>query len=549
MQFTHNGTTKTVRGFFAADGDAAHSSAAAGNIWKVRFAPPQPGVWHYQATLRTGPDVALSDDASFGYAVPLDASTGRFEVAPTRGGGADWRQHGPLRVHNGYAVRGDANTLWIKAGANSPENFLAYAGFDGTTKRRTEQRDGEAAGLGALRDFAAHIKDWRAGDITWGKGRGKGIVGAVNYLADQGMNSIYFLTMNVGGDGNDVWPYVAPDQPDRFDVSKLAQWNLLFTHMQRRGIALHVVLQETENERWLDDGDTGRLRQLYYHELIARFGHHPGLVWNLGEENGPADFSPHGQTNAQRRAMIEFFERHDPYQHPVVLHTHANQADQSHVLEPLLGQRALHGVSLQVNDPLRVNHDVARWRRRSAQTVQPWWVSMDEVGPWQTGATPDALDPTHDDLRRHVLWGALLAGAGGVEWYFGAHQPANDLTANNWRDYHGLWRQTRVAVEFVQSFNLPAFTSCGARSGPGTYCFGDSSDTLLIYRYAPAPHKLDLTDLSGRFDIRWFDPLHGGAPHVGSRDHVDGGAERDLGQAPSAVPQDWVIVVRRQNSP
>lgn len=103
-----------------------------------------------------------------------------------------------------------------------------------------------------------------------------------------------------------------PTDHTRFDCSKLDQWEIVFEHMQRKGVLLHVVTQETENERLLDDGDTGPLRKLYYRELIARFAHHPALVWNLGEENGPAEFSPNGQTSEQQKAMSNYLKASDP---------------------------------------------------------------------------------------------------------------------------------------------------------------------------------------------------------------------------------------------
>ena len=37
---------------------------------------------------------------------------------------------------------------------------------------------------------------------------------------------------------------------------------------------------------FFDNGDLGPQRKLYYRELIARFGHHLALNWNLGEEVG-----------------------------------------------------------------------------------------------------------------------------------------------------------------------------------------------------------------------------------------------------------------------
>ena len=107
--------------------------------------------------------------------------------------------------------------------------------------------------------------------------------------------------------------------------------------MQAKGIMLHVVLQETENETMLDNGDTGPMRQLYLNELIARFGHHPGLKWNLGEENGPANFTPVAQSDAQRRAMASFIKQADPYNHPILLHTHSHDPARSNVLDQILG--------------------------------------------------------------------------------------------------------------------------------------------------------------------------------------------------------------------
>ena len=63
-----------------------------------------------------------------------------------------------------------------------------------------------------------------------------------------------------------------------FDLSKVDQWEVVFAHAQTLGIALHVVLNETEkgNEKLHDNGTLGVQRKLYYRELAARFAHHPG---------------------------------------------------------------------------------------------------------------------------------------------------------------------------------------------------------------------------------------------------------------------------------
>ncbi|HPG84775.1 MAG TPA: DUF5060 domain-containing protein, partial [bacterium] len=50
----------TVPGYFAADGNAANTSAAEGNKWRVHFSPDEEGEWSWYATFRKGEDAALS---------------------------------------------------------------------------------------------------------------------------------------------------------------------------------------------------------------------------------------------------------------------------------------------------------------------------------------------------------------------------------------------------------------------------------------------------------------------------------------------------------
>jgi len=58
----------------------------------------------------------------------------------------------------------------------------------------------------------------------------------------------------------------------------------------------HNSEAEEPNKRELDDGELGTERMLYYRELIARFGHHLALQWNLCEEyNLGLDLDPSGR--------------------------------------------------------------------------------------------------------------------------------------------------------------------------------------------------------------------------------------------------------------
>jgi hypothetical protein len=81
------------------------------------------------------------------------------------------------------------------------------------------------------------------GDPTWQGGKGKGLVGALDYLAGRGANAVSFLTYNAGGDGNDVWPFVERDDKLHYDCSKLDQWQVVFDHAQALGLFLHFKIQ------------------------------------------------------------------------------------------------------------------------------------------------------------------------------------------------------------------------------------------------------------------------------------------------------------------
>ncbi len=540
VRFTHAGKARLVRGFYAADGDAANTGAASGNHWQVRFTPPEVGQWQYEAFLYHGDTIALSDNWQAGESVPLSHSAGSFEVVPSTATAPSFHRLGTLYTDGQYYKTADDNRFWLKGGTNSPENLLAFSDFDQTYRMDTQRRDGEAESGDMIHQFAPHARDWQPGDPTWRQGKGKNIVGLMNYLAEMGLNSAYFLTLNINGDGKDVWPYVSPSDFDRFDVSKLEQWNLLFTHMQSRGIALHMVIQETENERLLDGGDTGPMRQLYLQELIARFSHHPGLIWNLGEENGPAEFSPDAQTDAQRIAMADYLKQTDPYQHPVIIHTHSTPESKDEILTPLLGVASLDGLSFQVNLREQVNAEVQKWLNKSRSHNQTWAITMDEIGEWMDGAKTDAVDPTHDTLRRHALWGSIMAGGAGVEWYFGAHQEHNDLTAEDLRSRHNLWLQTKVALDFFnQHTRYWDMTPLPQRvDSPDIYAFGNPGQQYVLYIPAGEPARLRV-DGSGKYTLSWFNPIEGG--ELISHHALLAGETLTLPAPPSDA--DWVAVI------
>ncbi len=538
VEFSRPGKRYLVPGFYAADGNAAETGADRGNCWRANFTPDAPGQWSYRVSFRTGRDVAMTDDAAAGEPAGADGATGTFSVAPSDKSAPDHRGAGMLRYTGGrYLQFAGSSQFYLKGGADSPENFLAYADFDGTTARykAAQQRKGEALSQG-LHRYEPHAADWKPDDPTWRGGKGKNIIGALNYLASRGMNSVYFLTMNVEGDGRDVWPWIEPDARDRYDASKLDQWEIVFSHMDRLGLLLHVVTQETENDQLLDGGELGPERRLYYRELVARFAHHPALVWNLGEENT--------NTTEQLKAFCRYLDAIDAYDHPIVVHTYPGKYDE--VYTPLLGFPQFYGPSLQMGRMERTHAETVKWVERSAASGRPWYVCHDEVGPADTGVKPDSLDADHDGVRRHVLWGNLLGGGSGCEWYFGYKYPHNDLNCEDWRSRERLWDQTRWALEFFQQ-QLP-FTEMQPAdeltAAADDYCFARPGEVYAVY--LPAGDSTELELAQGRYSVGWYNPRQGGELVAGTVETLSGPGRASLGRPVKDDGKDWVALVRKQ---
>jgi hypothetical protein len=554
-----------VPGYFAADGNAAHTSAEAGTQWRAHLSPDKPGRWLYAVSFVRGRHAAAGG-AGGEPLQPFDGQAGSFSVEPTDKSGRDFRGRGRLEyVGQRYLRFAGSGEYFLKAGADSPENLLAYADFDGTrfAKQRARTRPGEAAMTG-LKTWQPHVADWRPGDPTWQDGKGKGLIGALNYLAGKGCNAFSFLTYNAGGDGDSVWPFVDRDDKLHYDCSKLDQWGIVFDHATALGLYLHFKTQETENDdsrgpgaaQSLDGGDLGIERKLYYRELIARFGHALALNWNLGEENT--------QTPAQQQAMTQYFRDTDPYRHLVVIHTYPNQQDK--VYPELLGDRsALSGASLQ-NGWNAAHQRVLQWVTRAAQSGRAWVVANDEQNPADLGVPPDPGYAGHDgqaqgkdgrsynlhDIRKLCLWGTLMAGGQGVEYYFGYRLPQNDLGCEDYRSRERSWEYCRIALDFFAANQIPFWDMATANALVGNaenrntkFCLAKSGDTYLVYLPDGGTAELDLRDAQGQFAVRWFNPRQGGPLVAGAVTSVAGGGQVSLGNPPADPDDDWLAVVRR----
>jgi hypothetical protein len=491
-------------------------------------------------SLTAGANVAVDGG---GTPVPFaDGLRGSFEISTAPAPAKSLYSRGLLQRLPGERYLHFANDgqAFVTGGVDSPENLLAYADID-----NTHDCPGDVSGV--LHQYPGHVQDFVEGDPTWAGGKGKALIGAINYLASTGVNVQYLLTLTRehagSGDDNRIVPWTGCDEQRRFDVSKLDQWEIVFHHMNERGIVVHVVTQETENDQLLNGGQLGLERKLYYRELISRFSHHPGLLWNLGEENT--------NSSAEVKAYSDYIKALDPYDHPTLLHTFPGQQERRYV--PLLGHASFDGVTLQFGDiPESASGglygETRKWLEASASAGHRWLVMATEA----SGA--DAPVPNSGVSRKqrvYWMWANVMAGGAGFEWYLkrGGGGHAFDHSLEDFREFDELWKQSGHIAKFFNEI-VPAAAVRLGELEPANELTSSTSDWVLakpgfayiVLLRQGGTTNLDLSDATGTFMVDWFDPRSGVSTASGT---VEAGGVVPLGNPPSAGDSDWAIWVHQ----
>ncbi len=440
-----------VFGFYDGDGRGGPD----GPIWKLRFSPDAVGRWTFVTSSEVG---------------ALDGLRGAFSVVPPPRRAPPFLRWGRLGYVGAHYLKFAQGPYWLKGGTNEPEDFLAADVLEGWAEKRR----------------------------------------AIDYLARVGVNSIYIMLNTVGGDGDNVWPWIAKRRSDRFDIAKLARWEELFCHIQARGIVLHLVFED-------DSAWTGYNRPLYYREMIARFAHHNALCWNICEEyNERYTFDE----VARFARMIRTF---DPYDHPLTVHN-VNAPERAE--EMVRAGLDMTSIQTGVLAPRGHNALAIQWRRRSEELGRPLVVHFDEARP--------ATD------RRNV-WAAYLGGAG---WE--AFVPR--VREAGFAAEEKFWNELRLARLFMERLPLAKMRPANELvRGPGQYCLCLPGEVYAVYTGQARPVSLDLSRAKGRFFAQWYNPATGEyiAADGGDaqRGFLSGGGRRSFGAPPFAG--DAALLVRR----
>lgn len=450
-----------VPGFY--DGDGYHGID--GRTWRVRFSADEIGVWGY---LTESPVAELNGhQGQFAVTeVPVDArgfwQWGRLEYT-----GTPENQIRYLKFRDG--------PYWLKAGCDDPENFLGnYANFNTLSKRKA----------------------------------------AVDYLAERKINSLYIMTHNLDGDDNDVWPWLG-DRPSiakensagdvRFDLAKLAEWRVLFEHMQSRGVVPYLVLED-------DSAWSGYDHRLYYRELIARFGDLPAVVFNLGEEHNENYSLAQGLELAKELTAI------DPYDHPIGIHN-VNRPQTAYV-----DATQLDFTSIQTGQPGRA--PTVEYAIEHNKIATEWIESCRERGRRILVVNFDEGRP---ELDRVAWWSAYLAG--GV-WEAHVVEPY-DQPLSAWES---TWTELGGARAFMESLPFHEMSPSNDLVVAGqAFCLAQVGEVYACY--LPQGGEFSLSLPAGQFECSWWNPANGPFGSFERTRLVEGGVQTF--SAPTS--QDWAL--------
>ncbi|MDX2213898.1 MAG: Calx-beta domain-containing protein [Oculatellaceae cyanobacterium bins.114] len=452
VTFTGPGGTFTVPAFYDGDGNGGTS----GNVWKVRFSANALGGWTFTAS--------SSDTALNGY-------SGSFVVTEAPASAPNFLRWGRLQYAGGHYLKFADGDYWIKTGTDDPENFLGTA--FGSMQERLE---------------------------------------AIDYLSSRGVNSIYFVSNNVDSDSRDTWPWLgststeAKANSNRFNINKLQEWETVFSYAQQRGVALHWVLTDDSAWRSFD-------HDVYYREMVARFGYHPAIIWNLGEEANEI------YTDQQQIDFAAKLRAIDPYDHPVTVH-------RQNVPWPFLGNPNFDLTSMQTlpggNFNLattglpNLNNLIETNRRRSIERGRPIPIMLDEIP-----RIFDNSESTRVKFRSEVLYPIYLAG--------GQHELFFNYSPNlRFQAIESMWddmRRTRQLLETLP-FNNMAPNNALLSTTTSNYAFAQTGAAYAIYLRNGGIVNLDLRSVTGTFQVLWYDVTTGTFQNGA---FVEGGDWRSLG--------------------
>lgn len=211
----------------------------------------------------------------------------------------------------------------------------------------------------------------------------------------------------------------------------------MFDHAEKQGIALNIKFQETDDDTTFQEsaGEDHRMseqRKIFYREMVARFGHYLGVTWNLGRDVLHPEYI---------KLRSEYIRKIDPYNNPILVQA----TEPAGMLSSLLGVETVEGVSLHSSNE-DIQSETLKWLQRSAAKGRKWVVSADQQADVNEGVKPDS-NSNFDVIREQALYGNLMAGGYGAQYFFDLSFGDSDLDAESFKSRTNVWKQSKYVRE------------------------------------------------------------------------------------------------------
>jgi hypothetical protein len=356
-----------------------------------------------------------------------------FQVEPSS-------NFGILRYVGGYYLKFLDGPYWLKTGVDDPEEFLGETVFGGWEQKRA----------------------------------------AVDYLASRSVNSMYLCLLDYPGDSGLVFPWLNVNDQSHVDLDKMKRWDAMLTYIQSRQIVLNLVLE--------DDGALIPTdRESYYRNIVARFGYHPGLIWNLREEYNER-YSPE---QAIEYALL--LKEIDPYHHPIALH------NVNTPIEWFLHSDAFCVTSIQTDKPSasllpgQFNLWAQQWRQESGAAGRPIVISYDETGKISSSDKDRSY-------ARKMAWSLVLAGA-----QFELHT----WPLSSYQEFENLWSDVSRLNNFMQRLHFWEMHPRNDLVSANAMAFAKAGTELVAYSTDGTAITVNLSSFIGEVACEWYDPRTG----------------------------------------
>ena len=395
---------------------------------------------------------------------------------------------------------------WIKGGTDSPEDFLAHT------------------------FISSH------GDVF----------GALDYLASKGVNSFFALLMNVGGDGDNVYPWLSKYDITHYDVNKLEHWNDIFYHANEIGIHCQLTFNEGElyNKALLGYNNLSDERKLYYREMIARFGYLNAITWNLCEEynHQQAPIDPN-----IIKLWATYIKSVDSFDHPITVH---NWDDNGWV--PFYGDNRFGSIAYQyrptlINGGFNNAYGNKVVELRNANNILKIPINIDETHFFTSSENNICTETSiswaancgYTAARREIIYPVYFSG-GNLECLL-----ESALLTEDFSEYDKLWDYlyyARKVLETLKFWDMGSNNNLINGVSGNELCFTNGHDYAIYLPYG-GNSILDL-ETPTEFYKWWYNPRTG----VYSNSVLVQGSNDTLvlDKPPYDINLDWVVILREK---